>query len=291
MSISSIDQTRNAALTPAEGLPEVDAAKGVSRDNAEFIRFLKEGDISGTVAGNLPVGDMPPPKVSDQLGEVVGSASTTLNGMDKQDMTTDLYAIMSLIFKIYSDERKNDFDVRQAGYQNQAKAQYAAADEIRAGGQERMWGAVVAGVSEIGGGLVSVGGGAISGYQSIKGAGLQFDGAKAYQEGDKGVSKELNALAAKAAGWADSVRTGSQGLSGMATGGGSLTRGITEGSATERDAARVDLEAAGRTQEQMTQQVSERMSQLQDAMRDVLAKLSSIEQSRQAINSGILRNL
>jgi len=291
MSITSIDQTRKPALVPAEGLSETDAVKDASRDNAGLIRFLKEGDISDLVADNPPVGDMPVPKVPKQLGEVVSSASTTLNGMDTQDMTTDLYAIMALIFKVYTAERKNDFDVRQAGYQKQAKALYAASDEMRAAGQDRMWGAVVAGVAEIGGGLVTAGSGAYAGYQGMKGAGLQLDAAKAYKADNKGLFKELTARATGFTQSADSKREIGRGVSGLATGGGSLAKGIAENFATGRDAAKMDLEATGRTQEQMTQQVSERMSQLQDAMRDVLAKLSAIQQERQGINSGILRNL
>jgi len=150
---------------------------------------------------------------------------------------------------------------------------------------------VVAGVAEIGGGLVTAGSGAYAGYQGMKGAGLQLDAAKAYKADNKGLFKELTARATGFTQSADSKREIGRGVSGLATGGGSLAKGIAENFATGRDAAKMDLEATGRTQEQMTQQVSERMSQLQDAMRDVLAKLSAIQQERQGINSGILRNL
>jgi len=291
MSISSID--RGAVLSrEMDGLSSSTDASTVNRDMAGLVRILDQTEVSEMVAGSRPPAELlPAPELPDQLDEVIATATSTLSRIDAKDVATDLYSIMALMLQVYQSERTANREVRQSGYQIQAADQYAAADKMRNAAEARMWGSIFSAGAQVAGGALTLGGGVASGVMSIKAAGLSNEAAQKLADGEAAGAKALEALATKWSGSAQMVSSTTGGLSSVVTGAGSLANALKEKSATELDAEKMDLQTTSGKQEQMTQEVNERMQQLLDAIRDVLEKMRSIEQSRTEINRGIARSL
>ena len=291
MRISNTEQTALSASSSNDNVAEIVAGKAADSPDANIIRFLTDDEVSQQVAAHSVLGDMPIPKISPQIDQVASEAGNTLDGLQPQDMTTDLYSILALMVKMYQSQRSADREVRQAGYQRQAEDQYAAANKMIESGTHRMWGAVMSGVGEMAGGVAMVGAGAYSGYQGVQAARYQNQGAEFAGGKDEAIFERFKSQASGASSLSGMASEMGRGASGVLSGAGGLARGFEEKAATDVDAAKMRLETAARMQEQMTQDVSERMSQMQDAIRDALSKLTSLEQARQEINRGISRNL
>lgn len=231
------------------------------------------------------------PVVSEDAGRFVESASQVLVGLRSDEARGDLYAILALLLRISQSQRTSEREVRHAGYEAQASMQYDAAQKVRESADERMWGGIIAATGQVIGGIAMMGGGAVSIGAGVKAASAASASSAALAKDDKGLADALTNAAEKwrvAAQSSSVIGQGASELSGAST---RLTQTFYDKDAAEFEAQKIELDASGRKQEQVTQEVNEHMQQLLDAIRDVLDKLRSMEQSRQEINRGIARSL
>ncbi|SEJ51091.1 type III secretion system translocon subunit SctB [Achromobacter sp. NFACC18-2] len=208
--------------------------------------------------------DLPAPE--GKLGADVSATLSQLSAFGEQDVQMDLYAFMALFQQLAQTMRTSAREVRQAEMTAQVNTLKSAAQEIRNAAQDRMIGAMTAGAFQIAGGLAQVGSGIMQGRTLA--AGGQFAESQAKKQSDMG-----------------------GGLSGIASGIGSMVNASQERKAAEHDAKKAELEAQAKVHESGTQQASELAQQMMDVIRDVREKLGAIEQSRMETNRGIARNI
>lgn len=90
---------------------------------------------------------------------------------------------------------------------------------------------------------------------------------------------------------ASAFSTGGDGASKVAGAAGQMLNAVMEQQAAGHDAHKAELEAGAKAHEAQVQQSSDVMQQMQDFIRDIRDKLSSIEQSRIETTRGIARNI
>ncbi|MGY6268544.1 type III secretion system translocon subunit SctB [Achromobacter denitrificans] len=200
-------------------------------------------------------------------GMLGAGASSTLNalaGLGEQEVQTDMYAFMMLFQQLAQTMRSSAREVRASELQSQVDTLKAAADEMRQAAQDRMVGAMTQGAFQIAGGLAQVGAGYMQGRVLSSG-------------GSEGMARSYSDKGA--------------GVSGVASGIGTMVNAAQERKAAEHDAKRSELEAQSKVHESGMQQASEMAQQMMDVIRDIRDKLSAIEQSRMETNRGIARNI
>lgn len=229
------------------------------------------------------------PAVPENHGSTLESTRTVLAQIKAGEARGDLYAMLSLLLRVSQSQRAAAREERHAGYQAQAMSQYAAAEKVREGADRRMWGSIIASTSQVLGGTVMAVGGGVSMAAGMKAANLSALGQAAGVDAGNAAD-----LAKQTQQWEALSRTATplgQSVSEITGGGGRFAQSVLEKDASERDAQKIELDASGRKQEQMTQEVNEHMQQQLETIRDVLDKLRSLEQSRQETTRGIARSL
>ncbi|QVQ24864.1 type III secretion system translocon subunit SctB [Achromobacter deleyi] len=229
-------------------------AAAVAQMGANIEKMLQ--DIKGGARGlQAPEG---------KLGSDAAGTLDQVSRLSEQDVQTDLYAFMALFQQLAQAMRTSAREVRQSEMTAQVDALKGAAQEIRNAAQERMVGAMVSGAFQIAGGIAQAGSGVMQGRLLANG-------------GSESVAKSYSDRAA--------------GVSGMASGIGTMVNASQERKAAEHDAKKAELEAQSKVHDSATQQATEMAQQMMDVIRDVREKLSSIEQSRMETNRGIARNI
>ncbi|QEA13168.1 type III secretion system translocon subunit SctB [Comamonas flocculans] len=275
----SISGTTN--LPPSSSLPPQDPSAtgriqsgvGAQFTDISEARQQLQGLID-SVAGSLARSDLPLPSSPSSK-----AASSTLNAIGQlslQEMQTDIYAVMALVAKSAQQQRNSARELRHSEMAAQVKSLTDAAQEIRNAAKDRLAGAILSGTMQIGAGAVQIGGAAKT--------------MKATQNalGQSGVSDaQLGALTQVAAGY----NTTTQAVGQVMTGTGSILGGIMEHQAAQHDARKAELEAAAKAHETATQQAGDVMQQMQDMLRDIRDKLTSMDQSRSETARGIARNI
>ncbi|WP_052097207.1 type III secretion system translocon subunit SctB [Achromobacter sp. RTa] len=223
--------------------------------------------ILAAMSGKLPDaggGANPLQAPEGKLGVDAGSTLNALSQLSEQEVQTDMYAFMMLFQQLAQTMRTSAREVRASELQAQVDTLKGAAEEMRNAAEERMIGAITQGAFQIAGGLVQMGAGFKQG--SVLAGGGSEALAKSYS--DKGA-----------------------GISGVASGIGTIVNAAQERKAAEHDAKRSELEAQSKVHESGVQQANEMAQQMMDVIRDLRDKLSAIEQSRMETNRGIARNI
>lgn len=272
----TVSNTSGASMQPPI-LPTGNVDSTRAADRASFT------DISGaqpTQTGTSPIianlsMQLDPPQVS---GSDAGTISA-LNQLSAQDMQADMFAVMALFTKIAQDQRNSAREMRHNEMQANVKTLLSAAQEIRNAADDRLTGAIMSGVMQIGAGAVQIGGAAANFKASTS----------ALKENKAGniSDAQLGSLNNKAGAYSSGAGGAAQAMTGL----GGIMSGIMEHEAAAHDAHKAELEAQAKAHEAGTQQAGDQMQQMQDILRDIRDKLSSMEQSRAETSRGIARNI
>ena len=222
--------------------------------------------------------DAPIPLNDDDLSNVVGGAGALPSGK-LSDPTADIYNAMKLYQEMAQETRNSAREVRTSEMSAQVDALKNAAQDIRAGAEERFQAAIVGGVASVVAGSMHIGAGASAlTAMGSKGAGMEAPHDTLGPKGQFAHSSQM----------LDSSHAGAMGA--VIGGAGSIASAGLERQAAEQDAKRAEAEAAAKVGGQQ-QLANDLMQAMQDVIRDVRDKLSSIEQSRLETNRGIARNV
>lgn len=194
------------------------------------------------------------PKPSEDLSNVVDSASRTLALISSQQGVMDLYSIMEVLVLTAQSQRTTARQMRQTDYQIQTELQYAAAAQIREGAKVRFYAALANGICMVVGGAFTI------------------SGAKGDQKTDM---------------WPHIGK----GLGEIFPGIGKLAETTGGYYASEHDGKKAELEAVAGKYGQFASEANESMEQMLQAIRDALDKLKSLESSRQDTNRTISRSV
>ncbi|WP_420227341.1 type III secretion system translocon subunit SctB [Pigmentiphaga litoralis] len=222
--------------------------------------------------------DAPIPLNDDDLSNVVGGAGA-LPSSKLSDPTADIYSAMKLYQEMAQETRNAAREVRTSEMSAQVDALKNAAQDIRAGAEERFQAAIVGSVASVVAGSMHIGAGASAlTAMGSKGAGMEAPhdtlGAKGQFIHSSQGQDNLHA-----------------GASGIISGAGSIAGAGLQSHAAEHDAKRAEMEAAAKVGGQQQQDANDMMKAMQDVIRDVRDKLSSIEQSRLETVRGISKNI
>ena len=248
----------------------------------------------GTPAGEKPplgaIAQPPSPPVSDGIetnpdhpppgaGAPPGDVRAALANLSSDQVQADMYALMALMQQLAQQQRNSAREMRNSEMQAQISTLQNAAQEIRNAAADRLTGAILSGVMQMAAGAMQIGGAAMrfsrtsDALQDFKGGGM--------------TNEQLSGALSKASAFS----TGGDGASKVAGAAGQMLNAVMEQQAAGHDAHKAELEAGAKAHEAQVQQSSDVMQQMQDFIRDIRDKLSSIEQSRIETTRGIARNI
>lgn len=276
MGMARIPDHRLTDVHPAGAEANIDvknkqAAGGPDRITPDLARLINDFGRWENLSGKGRVDSaLPPPEVSEGPEDVIASARTAFEAVDHDQATADLFAILTLLLRVTQARRKDEHEMRFAGYQKQERLQYDAANRAREAASARMWASIV-------GAGVQIAGSAVTATTALASAG------SVWKEGVPG----LEQWTVSAENW----HAVGQVASSLGTSLGNVADAGIRSYADEHDAQKMELDAAGRKQEQATQVVNEQMQLSLDAIRNLFENLRSIEQLRQEINRGFAQRL
>ena len=248
----------------------------------------------GTPAGEKPplgaIAQPPSPPVSDGIetnpdhpppgaGAPPGDVRAALANLSSDQVQADMYALMALMQQLAQQQRNSAREMRNSEMQAQISTLQNAAQEIRNAAADRLTGAILSGVMQMAAGAMQIGGAAMSFSRTS-------DALKDFKGGGM-TNEQLSGALSKASAFS----TGGDGASKVAGAAGQMLNAVMEQQAAGHDAHKAELEAGAKAHEAQVQQSSDVMQQMQDFIRDIRDKLSSIEQSRIETTRGIARNI
>jgi hypothetical protein len=202
-----------------------------------------------------------------------------LANLSSDQVQADMYALMALMQQLAQQQRNSAREMRNSEMQAQISTLQNAAQEIRNAAADRLTGAILSGVRQMAAGAMQIGGAAMSFSRTS-------DALKDFKGGGM-TNEQLSGALSKASAFS----TGGDGASKVAGAAGQMLNAVMEQQAAGHDAHKAELEAGAKAHEAQVQQSSDVMQQMQDFIRDIRDKLSSIEQSRIETTRGIARNI
>lgn len=231
------------------------------------------------------------PKVSADVSGTIDSTLSVLNGMTAGDASSDIFYLMQLMLRASQTQRGATRDIRQSESAAKINLQYDAAQKIRDGADKQLTGAIIAGATQIAGGVIAGAGAAISLHQSYSSTSQSQQGQEAKAFGDTVKENEWAASAAKTAANAKLASAGSEAGSAVVSATGKAIQAGFDSQAAKTNAEKAELDALVTQRDNIIQGSSESMQQQLDVIRDVLEKLRALDQSRHDVNGSIIRNL
>ncbi len=208
-----------------------------------------------------------------------GDVRAALANLSSDQVQADMYALMALMQQLAQQQRNSAREMRNSEMQAQISTLQNAAQEIRNAAADRLTGAILSGVMQMAAGAMQIGGAAMSFSRTS-------DALKDFKGGGM-TNEQLSGALSKASAFS----TGGDGASKVAGAAGQMLNAVMEQQAAGHDAHKAELEAGAKAHEAQVQQSSDVMQQMQDFIRDIRDKLSSIEQSRIETTRGIARNI
>lgn len=283
MEANSINSTGPAAFNPlplgtaAVGGPgsappmDADSVAAMQRDFARLIAEL--GDSQGS--------DLPEPR-----GDTEVPQSLVISLQSAESTTaTDIFAFMALYAKLAQQMRNTAREQRSSELQAQVGALKSAAEEMITAAEQRFNAALVSGVMQIAGGVISIGSSAMTlkALNSKQAVNLDGDDFTSPTPDFTPGSAFMQGLQAR-----QSMATGT---SEVLQGSGQLISASMEKSAAQADARAKNDEADGTAAQAQRETAQEVMQTMADILRDIRDKIAAIAQSDIEVTRGIARNI
>jgi hypothetical protein len=216
--------------------------------------------------------DHPIPLNEDDLAKVVGGAGG-LPSISKDEGMQDMNSIAKLFQEMAQETRNSARETRGAEMSAQIESVKGVADDMRAAAEHRMQAASMAGTTLIAGGAMSLGGAGLKEAHSMSEKSSALGGASQELAGGK-TAHLSNDIGHAQTGMVNSI--------------GTLVSASVDHRQTDIEARR--LEANSAVHGNAVTQANDIMQQMQNVIKDVRDKLSTIEQSRLETTRGIGRN-
>jgi len=233
------------------------------------------------------------------------SASTIehLGALGSLELRADMDDFMKVFLKMNQESRNSARTQRDVAMLKESTTHQQVVEQMKKSANERFKGALSSGVLQILSGMAQAGSSAYSAHKTLQAGQLKAEGKGMLQELKAGAAQmgpkrqaalqtggdELLRQSRIAGGLAGKAQAFSQGAGAIAVTGNMIGAYFTS-KADMHDAQRAELEALASVLSTSAQQSNDAMQQHQDAIRDLLEKMQSMDQATVATNSGIARN-
>lgn len=236
--------------------------KAIASGNIRFPEASESAAGRATVQNSL----IPDSSAAQQLqspqassSEAIASASNAINNISQSNVTLDISAMAMLLHKLAQDSRTSARNLQRAEAEAEKQSYMDAAQKIRDAANDRMWGAIASGITQITGSLGQLGAG-MANARSILAAG-------------DNVTDDLLAKAKRVDEFAGHI-------SKVVTASGKIAQGIQDQRAGIKDAEKAELDLQARMHERANQAAKEQSQQMFDIIRDMRNLIQAENQAR-----------